>query len=179
MTRRHHLARLGTAGAAALLLALAGCSSDDAGTDATPSPSASTTAPAAETTDAAEPTAEATTDQPFVLGLPEGITETPTDTAGGAGWSQESPGDLWVVTYGSSTNPWIASAATADGQTVTITLTEAYPGEAATMDYVPSYSLVAAPGGVDPQSVVTLVLGELGTTEITSPTTPGWVAAGS
>lgn len=114
----------------------------------------------------------------FVKGTPEGVT-VPADAGGGAGWATDREGELWVLTYGSSTNPLVATKATADGQTVTVTLGEAYPGQPATNDLVPTTSYISVPDGVSSDSPVTVVLGDVGTAEILSPSQPGWVLLNS
>lgn len=133
--------RIGAAVAAALLLV--GCSSESDGGDAKA---------------ATEPTA--TTPAPIPspsVGLPDGTAENPASTAG-AGISPD--GKLWVVTFGSSTNPLAVTNISADGQTVTLAL--AAEDRPATMDLVPSTSTIALPAGVDPKQTITVVLGDKG-----------------
>ena len=110
----------------------------------------------------------------YAPGPPAGIT-VPADAGAGVGWATDREGELWVLTQGSSTNPLVATEATADGQTVTITLGEARPGEPATSDLVPTTSYIAAPEGVDSNAPVTVVLGDLGTAEILDAANPGWL----
>ncbi|SDD37964.1 hypothetical protein SAMN05216410_3209 [Sanguibacter gelidistatuariae] len=155
---RHHLSRLLPLGVAVALIALAGCGSDHPDDSSTSETSAATSL--------------------FVTGPPDGVS-VPADTAAGAGWAKDRKGEIWVLTYGSSTNPRIAVSATADGQTVTVVIAEAYPGKPATADFVPSTSYVAVPESVDSETPVTVVLGDLGTAEIKDLARPGWVLSGS
>lgn len=131
----------------------AACGSDDSGSgdEATPTP-----------TPAATPT-------PF-KGLPEGV-EAQSDSPAGVIVS-DTPGVLWVVTYGSSSNPAIAREAKADGQTVTLTV-EADPNKPATMDYVPTTSSIALPDSVSLTEPVTIELGQWGSVELADPSTAG------
>lgn len=137
------------AGAVIALTALAGC--DDDGTSGDPSPSPDYTA-----------------------GTPDGIT-VPADAGAGAGWVSGSEHELWIFTIGSSTNPFVATKATADGQTVSVTLNEAHPGQPASADLAPTTSYITVPDSVDRDAPVTVELGDLGTAEITDADTPGWV----
>ncbi|MFI5428539.1 hypothetical protein [Aeromicrobium sp. UC242_57] len=77
------------------------------------------------------------------------------------------------MTYGSSTNPLVATDVSGDGQTVTVTL--AQRDAPATMDLVPTTSTVALPAGVDVEETVTVVLGELGSVELGGKTAPAGV----
>lgn len=61
-----------------------------------------------------------------------------------------------VVTVGSSTCIPVAEEVTADGQTVSITLSEGDPSQPCTMDLTERASLVALPDGVDPTQDVEL-----------------------
>lgn len=149
--------RLGATVAAALLLV--GCSS---GSDGPASDQPDSTA-----TNTAAPAAEAPT-----MGLPEGVDNNAAATAG-AGISPD--GKLWIVTYGSSTNPLAVTDVSADGQTVTVGLAQA--DRPATMDLVPSTSTVALPAGVDPKKPLTVVLGKLGTLEYVASGQVRWLPA--
>lgn len=106
-------------------------------------------------------------------GLPEGV-EAPTDAAAGAGWTEDGTG-LWVVTFGSSTNPTVATLASADASTITLALAPVAPGGPGTMDYVPTTTVLDAPPGLDGSAPVQVVLGEVGSVEVTDVQTPGWV----
>ena len=113
-------------------------------------------------------------DLDYVRGTPEGVS-VPADAGAGAGWAADREGELWVMTIGSSSNPLVATAATADGQTITVTLAMADPGGPATNDLAPTTSYVEVPAGVDVDSPVTVDLGELGTAEIMDADNPGWL----
>ena len=115
------------------------------------------------------------------IGLPEGVTagvpegvEAPTDAAAGAGWTEDGTG-LWVVTFGSSTNPTVATLESADASTITLALTPVVPGGPGTMDYVPTTTVLDAPPGVDASAPVEVVLGDLGSVELADGQAPAWV----
>ncbi len=93
-------------------------------------------------------------------GLPDGVSGNLAGTAG-AGLSA-ADGPLWVITYGSSTNPLVAGDVSADGQTVTVELTNDEDAPA-TADLVPTTSLVDLPDGVSTDEPIDVVLGDLGT----------------
>ncbi len=97
------------------------------------------------------------------VGLPDGVSENVATTAG-AGLSA-ADGPLWVITYGSSTNPLVAGDVSADGQTVTVELTND-PDAPATADLVPTTSLVDLPDGVSADEPIDVVLGDLGTVTV-------------
>lgn len=136
-------------GATVALVAVAGCDQEITNKDPSPSPS-------------------------FTAGAPEGVT-VPADAGGGAGWVSGSENELWVYTVGSSTNPFVATKATADGQTVSVTLNEAYPREPASADLSPTTSYITVPDSVDRDAPVTVELGDLGTAEIRDEDNPGWL----
>lgn len=112
-------------------------------------------------------------DLSYTPGGPPGV-EGPGVVAFGAGWATEREGELWVLTYGSSSNPQVASSAAVDGQTVTVTLVEAQPGGPMTADLAPTTSYVDVPDSVDRDSAVTVVLDGIGTVEVPDRETPGW-----
>lgn len=129
-----------------------------------------------DTSEATSASASGSTD--YVRGTPEGVS-VPADASGGAGWATDRDGEMWVLTYGSSSNPLVATKATADGQTVIIALGDAKPGGPATDDLAPTTSYITVPDGVDSDSPVTVVIGDLGTAEILSPSQPGWLLLNS
>lgn len=137
--------RLGAAVAAALLLV--GCSSES---DQSPSANEETSSASTDTA----------SDAP-VIGLPDGVTENAAGTAG-AGLSPD--GQLWIVTYGSSTNPLAVKDISSEGQTVTIGL--ATGDGPATMDMVASTSTVELPTSIKTDTPITVVLTELGSVTI-------------
>lgn len=139
--------RLGAAVAAAVLLV--GCSSES---DNSPADQPKATAAATSAAPAADPP---------TLGLPEGVDNNGAATAG-AGLSPD--GKLWIITYGSSSNPLAVTDVSAKGQTVTVGLAQA--DRPATMDLVPSTSTVALPSGFDTKQPLTIVLGNLGSVEL-------------
>lgn len=180
-----------TAASATALLLLAGCSGSDSpepgasssagatgdgGTGESTNPSGTVTDP--DGTEADEPIegdGETTEGEAaFVPGLPDGV-EAPEGVSGGVGWAHVASGSLWVVTYGSSTNPQVATAVTVDGQHVSISLGEAVPGADSTADIVPTTSYVELPAEVDTAAPVTVTLGDLGATELASVDAVGWV----
>ena len=63
-----------------------------------------------------------------------------------------------VVTWGSSGCVPTAEEATAEGQTVSVTLDPGPADQACTADYAPRASLMALPEGVDPTQEVTLIV---------------------
>lgn len=142
--------RLGAIMASALLLV--GCSSNSDDPEAT------------DTSSSAAPTPKAPT-----MGLPKGVDNNASATAG-AGLSPD--GKLWVVTYGSSTNPLAVTDVSASGQTVAVELAQA--DRPATMDLVPSTSTLDLPDGVDPKQPITVVLGKLGSLDL-GMAAPGYV----
>ncbi|GHS89910.1 hypothetical protein AGMMS50218_17140 [Actinomycetota bacterium] len=97
------------------------------------------------------------------LGLPDGISENVAATAGAGLAATDGP--LWVVTYGSSTNPLVAGDVSADGQTVTVELTND-PDAPATADLVPTTSFVDLPDDVAADEPIDVVLGDLGTVTV-------------
>jgi hypothetical protein len=139
----------------AVVLAVAGCSSDSQPSSSEPSASADGGSPA----DAATP----------VRGLPDGVDGNTLGTPG-AGLSPD--GRLWVVTYGSGSSPMAVGEVTAEGQTVDVPLSMG--DGSATMDLVPSTSTIDLPDGVDPAETISVVLGELGIVSL-DPPTPGQV----
>jgi hypothetical protein len=143
------------------LVVLAGCarSGDDDG-DAAPGP---------ETSTASAPVATA---EPF-RGLPEGAgrgVESPAGVVAG------EDGLMYVVSYGSSSNPAIVRGVIAEGQELTVDVS-AVENRPATMDFVPTTSSFVLPDGVDAGSPITVVLGELGTVTLDSaaPGVEAWV----
>ena len=99
----------------------------------------------------------------------------PADAIAGVGWAPNTPGVMWVMTFGSSSNPLVASEVTADGQTITVPLAEMLPGEPASADHVPWTSSITVPASVDPTTPITVVLGDLGSAELTG--SEAWVLA--
>ena len=140
-------------GGAVALVALLGCDQEITSSDPSPSPD-------------------------YTAGAPQGVT-VPADAGGGAGWVSGSENELWIFTIGSSTNPFVATKATADGQTVSITLDEAHPGEPASADLSPTTSYIAVPESVDRDAPVTVELGDLGTAEVRDAANPGWLLLNS
>lgn len=63
-----------------------------------------------------------------------------------------------VVTWGSSSCVPTATDITADGQTVTVTLSEEYGDQICTADLAPRASLVALPAGIDPTRDIDLIV---------------------
>jgi hypothetical protein len=66
-----------------------------------------------------------------------------------AGWLENGRA-IGVVTWGSSTCVPVGGAASVDGETISIPLSDAADEGACTRDYVPRVTLVATPDGVDP-----------------------------
>lgn len=132
----------------------------------------------AESDDAApgatEPTTTPTaTPTPF-KGLPDGVEgsmESPAGVVAG-----DEPGTIWVVTYGSSSNPAVVRQVTAEDQQVTVQVS-AEDGKPATMDYVPTTSTLTLPEGVSLEQPITFTLGDFGTVTLpsTEPGTAAWV----
>lgn len=145
---------------------LAACGSDDA-----PTGGAMTATPSE-----AVPTGDAeSTGLPdgVTAGLPDGV-EAPQDASAGAGWTEDGAG-LWVVTFGSSTNPTVATLESADAGTVTLALAPVVPDGPGTMDYVPTTTVLDLPEEVDTSGTVEVVLGELGSVEVTEAGSPAWI----
>lgn len=140
-----------------LLTALAACGSDgDSPGSAQDSPTPSPT-----------PT-------PF-RGLPDGVKGTLDSGAGVV--AGEEAGTIYVITYGSGSNPAVVRQVSAEGQTVTVQVS-AEDGKVQTMDYVPTTSTMTLPDGVDTDQPITFVLGEFGSVTLasTDPGTEAWVA---
>lgn len=146
--------------------ALTACGSDDGSDEAS----------AAATPSEAVPTGDAGSSglpDGVTAGLPDGV-EAPQDASAGAGWTEDGAG-LWVVTFGSSTNPTVATLESADAGTVTLALAPVVPDGPGTMDYVPTTTVLDLPEGVDTGAPVEVVLGELGSVMVTGPGAPAWV----
>ena len=155
-------------GAVALVLALAGCAG---GGSAGPTPS-----PEVTVVVSVGPVVDPPSDEIRVLQDPAApLVVPPADVVAGVGWVPDRTGVLWVMTFGSSSNPMVASGATAHGQTITVALTELVPGGPASADHVPWTSYIVLPTGVDPTTPITVVLGDLGSTELT--VSEAWVPA--
>ncbi len=141
-----------------LLLAtsLSACGKSDDSPGAQPSPSALPT--------------------PF-KGLPEGA-EPPQDVSAGVIAGDEE-GKIWVVTYGSSTNPAVVHEVSAEGQKVTVHVS-AEDGKIATMDFMPTTSTFTLPESVDRAKPVTFDLGDFGQLKLDSlePGTAEWFIPG-
>lgn len=88
----------------------------------------------------------------------------------------DDPGTIWVVTYGSSSNPAVVRQVTAEGQTVTVQVS-AEDGKVSTMDYVPTTSTLVLPDSVDVDQPIEFTLGDFGTVALpsTEPGTTAWV----
>ena len=151
---------------------LTGCSSDDSSTPATSdeaTTSASTEAPGSD-----EASAGSLPDG-VTVSLPEGV-EAPAEASAGAGLGADGT-TLWVVTYGSSTNPTVATVESAASGTVTVSLAPVDPDAPATMDYVPTTTVLELPDGLDTEAPFQVVLGELGSVEVDGVETPGWLVS--
>ena len=134
-------------GAAVLLSAsalLAGCgsaASPSGGTGSTPATTATTTAGGA--TPLETPSAVVT----FTLGVPSGVT--PTQDLGEAFVVWGDPGQLEVVTYGSSTCPILPETVTYSASTgLSVKTVNSGGTRPCTMDLVPTTSTVKAPDGL-------------------------------
>lgn len=163
------------AGTALLLGAVAGCS--DSGSDSTTSPTPSAT-PSASATESASPTdlpspPTETGDWNFVAGMPDGVMMPDGFPSAGVGWAED--GTLWVVLFGSSSNPTIVKEVTADGQALDLSIEAVDPGAMATADFVPTTSYVEVPDTVDRAAPVEITLEGIGTVTVTADT-PGWIA---
>lgn len=136
-----------------ILAGLSACASSDDDPGASPRPTATPT--------------------PF-LGVPDGSTGGGESSAGVI--ASDEPGLVWLVTYGSSTNPAVVRQVSAEGQTVTVQAA-AEEGRPATMDYVPMSSAILLPEEVDLDEPITFELGEWGTATLdsTDPGTEAWV----
>lgn len=144
---------------------LAGCSSDD---------SSSSADPTGTTTSATDDAMFAPLPDGVTVALPDGV-EAPAEASAGAGWGADGS-TFWVVTYGSSTNPTVATLDSADSGTITVSLAEVTPGGPGTMDYVPTTTVLDLPADVDTSAPVQVVLGDLGSVEVTADA-PGWLTA--
>lgn len=136
----------------------AACADDDTAGSA-PSPSASPSA------------------SPSVMpGLPDGVKQQPNSPAGVV--TGHDPGSVWVITFGSSTNPAIARKVTAEGQTVTVDVS-AEPNKPSTMDLVPTSTEIRLPDSVSLEEPATFVLGDFGTVklDLSTPDAEAWVDA--
>ena len=151
---------------------LAGCSSDDSSTPAASDEAttiASTGMPDTDDASAGSLPAGVT------VSLPEGV-EAPAEASAGAGLGADGT-TLWVVTYGSSTNPTVATLESAESGTVTVSLAPVDPDAPATMDYVPTTTVLELPDGLDSEAPFQVVLGELGSVEVDGVETPGWLVS--
>lgn len=142
------------------LLAVGACadSEDGSGTD-------SPTTPAA-------PVTVTPSDEP-VRGLPDGVAG---DVESPAGVAAGDDGAIYVITYGSSTNPAVVREFVVDGQDVSVDVSP-LEGRPATMDFVPTTSTIQLPESVDLGQPITFELGEFGSITLDSgePGTTAWV----
>lgn len=145
---------------------LSACGSDDAPTEDAVTATPSEAVPTGDADSTGLPDG-------VTAGLPEGV-EAPQDASAGAGWSEDGTG-LWVVTFGSSTNPTVATLESADAGTVTLALAPVVPDGPGTMDYVPTTTVLDLPEEVDSGAPVEVVLGDLGSVMVTGPGAPAWV----
>ncbi|HPU13221.1 MAG TPA: hypothetical protein PLQ19_05450 [Aeromicrobium sp.] len=138
----------------ALSLSACGKSGDNPGTDETPTPVATPT--------------------PF-KGLPEGATPPQNVVSGVIAGNDDR--EVFVVTFGSSTNPAVVNQVTAEGQKVTVQVS-AIDGKIATMDFVPTTSTIYLPKSVDTSKAVEFDLGDFGSLTLDSlkPGTAAWYA---
>lgn len=155
----------------ALVVAIAAAGCSDHGTP--PAPSPDVTISVSVGPDVSVPGNPADPDVAFRV-VPEPVVP-PADAVVGTGWVADEPGTLWVMTIGSSSNPTVATGAAVDGQTVIVTLAEMVPGALTSADSVPWTSQTVVPSGVDPATAVTVVLGALGSVELTGPRAEAWV----
>ena len=159
---------------------VAGCSSDDTPSDGA-SATQTTQAPSSDTTTTEAPgtspddAAAGSLPDGVTVGLPEGV-EPPAEASGGAGLGADGA-TLWVVTFGSSTNPTVATVESADSSTVTVALNPVDPDGPATADYVPTTTVLDLPDGLDTAAPIQVVLAGTGTVEVDGVDTPGWVTA--
>lgn len=109
-------------------------------------------------------------------GLPPGVDGTEANPASLPGAGLTTDGRLWVVTFGSGSNPLTVAQVDADRQTVTVHLTQR--DGPATADLVPTTTTLELPDGVDPGQPVTVDLPGFGTVEL-DPPTPGRVVWGT
>jgi hypothetical protein len=186
---------LAAAGAAVVVLALAGCASptDAGGTgdvprdDPSPPPSTPTTAPSEAPSEATDvlPDATAMDLAPGSAGrgLPDGV-GWPVDAPAGAAWSP-AEGLLFVVTAGSSGCPVLPEPeAAGDATAVTVTLVPPSGDRMCTADWAATTSVVAVPDGADAGAPLAVTLGEHGTVEVPPRAAAGtagpaaWVPAG-
>ncbi|GAA1717860.1 hypothetical protein GCM10009809_12230 [Isoptericola hypogeus] len=155
--------------------------------DGTASPADPSAEPTADATDAPLPDAGTASPEPGspVRGLPDGVEGT-MESRAGAGWAPAA-GQLYVVTYGSSTCARVAEpeAAWDDAhETVVVTIQEPAADAICTMDYVPTTSLVVVPGDVADTAPVAVRLGDDGPLEVAPRAAAGetgpmaWLAAG-
>lgn len=151
---------------------LTACSSDDAPSVAESTASASATDGASE--DATDGPTRAQFPDGVTVGLPAGV-QAPGEASAGAGWGADGT-SVWVVTYGSSTNPTFATITSAESGTLTVALSLVNPDGPGTMDYVPTTTVLDLPAGVDTRQPVQVVLGDLGTVQVTADA-PGWLTA--
>lgn len=158
--------RLGTA-TCVLVLLLAACTlkADDTSTR-TPQPTATTSAtPESSPSPSAPQQSEPVTDSPRPgnpePGLPAGVKSNPDATAG-AGLSKN--GKLWIITYGSSSNPLRVAGVSSQGQTITVRL--AHGAGTASLDVAPSTTTMRLPEGVDDTATMYVDLGGFGQVEI-------------
>ena len=120
----------------ALSLSACGKSGDNPGSDETPTPIA--------------------TPEPF-KGLPEGATPPQNVVSGVVAGDDDR--EVFVVTFGSSTNPAVVNQVTAEGQKVTVQVS-AIDGKIATMDFVPTTSTIYLPESVDNSKPVEFDMGD-------------------
>lgn len=139
-----------------LLTTLSACGSDD------DSPGAAQNSPTPSPT----PT-------PF-RGLPDGVKGSLDSGAGVV--AGEDAATIYVVTYGSGSNPAVVRQVSAEGQTVTVQVS-AEDGKIQTMDFVPTTSTITLPNTVDTDQPITFVLGDFGSVTLssTAPGTEAWV----
>ncbi|WP_313404051.1 hypothetical protein [Aeromicrobium sp.] len=149
------------------LVVLGACASPD--DEPTTAPGAPVSESSSEDATAPEPVE---TPEPF-RGLPDGAGE---GFESPAGVVVGEDGLIHIVTYGSSSNPAIVRGAIADGQDITVDVSDV-PDRPATMDFVPTTSAFFLPSGVDLSKPVTFVLGDLGTVRIDTvePGAQAWV----
>ena len=153
---------------------LAGCSSDDSSDDSSaPVVSEEPTSSASTETPGTDDASAGSLPDGVTVSLPDGV-EAPSGASGGAGLGDDGT-TLWVVTYGSSTNPTVATVESAESGTVTVSLAAVDPDAPATADYVPTTTVLDLPDELDTTAPFEVVLGELGSVEVDGAEPPGWL----